>query len=138
MAALFNFEVHTPGKRFFDSKAEAIVLTLKDGEKGVYAKHSAFIAVTVTGILRIKDANGIWRSAFVSGGILEVKEYKNVLMVDLAEWPQEIDKESVLAAKQEAEERLQNSQFKFEIDRAKEDLRRAKFRLKLLEMEESK
>jgi F0F1-type ATP synthase epsilon subunit len=65
---------------------------------------------------------------------LEVKEYKNVLMVDIAEWPEEIDRESVLAAKQEAEDKLENAQFRFEIDKAKEELRRAAFRLKVLEM----
>jgi F-type H+-transporting ATPase subunit epsilon len=131
---LFNLEVHTPRRRFYDSKAQAIILTLADGEKGVYAKHSAFIAVSVTGILRIKDADGNWRSAFVSGGILEVKEYKNVLMVDIAEWPEEINRETVLADKQQAEEKLKTAQFKFELERAKDELRHAEFRLKLLEM----
>ena len=133
MEALFNFEVHTPKKRFFDSKAQAVVVTLSDGEIGIYAKHSPFIAVTVTGLLRIKDAEGTWKTAFVTGGILEVKEYKNVLMVDAAEWPQEINREAVMAAKQEAEESLRDAQFKFEIDKAKEELQRADFRLKLLD-----
>jgi F-type H+-transporting ATPase subunit epsilon len=134
MAALFNLEVHTPYRRFFDNKAQAIVITLADGEKGVYAKHSAFTAVTVTGILRIKDADGNWKAAFVSCGILEVKEYKNVLLVDTAEWPEEIDKESVLAAKQQAEDILKDAHLRFETDWAKEELHRANFRLKLLEM----
>ena len=135
MALLFNFEVHTPHRRFFDSKAQVIVINLVDGEMGIYAKHSPFIAVTVTGILRIKDAEGNWKAAFVTGGILEVKEYKNVLMVDLAEWPEEIDKDSVLTARQQAEDTIKEAQFSFEIDKAKEELRRVEYRLKLLEME---
>ena len=130
---LFNFEAHTPQRRFFDDKVQAIVITLLDGEMGIYAKHSPFVGVSVTGILKILDSEGCWKTAFATGGILEVKEYKTVLMTDIAEWPEEIDKDSVLAAKQEAEEILKESQFKFEIEKAKENLRRAEFRLKILE-----
>ena len=134
MAALFNFEVHTPHKRFYDDKAQTVVLTLVDGEIGIYANHSPFIGVTVTGLLRIKDEEGNWKTAFVTGGILEVKEYKNVLMVDFAEWPEDIDRNDVLAEKQEAEETLRESHFSFEVEKAKENLRRVDFRLKLLDM----
>jgi len=133
MPDLFNFEVHTPYRLFFSDKAQAITITLTDGEIGVYANHSSFTAATVTCILRIKDAEGVWHSAFVSGGILEVKDIKNVLMVDIAEWPQEIDKQRALELKQEAEKNLSDTGFKFEIDKAKEQLRRAEYRLKVSE-----
>ncbi len=133
MAALFVFEVHTPYHPFFSGDVEAVTLTLIDGEIGIYANHSPFTATTEAGILRIKDENGAWRSAFVSKGILEVKEHKNVLMVDAAEWPEEIDKERVFESKRKAEEVLKNSRLKFEIDKAKEHLNRAKNRLKVLD-----
>jgi len=132
MPALFNFEVHTPYRLFFSGKAQVVTIELADGEIGIYANHSPFTGLSVTGILRIKDADGNWRGAYVSGGILEVKEHKNVLMVDSAEWPQEIDKERALEAKMQAEKILEDSHFKFEIDRAKEKLRRANCRLKTL------
>ena len=134
MPALFNFEVHTPYRLFFSGKAEAITLTLADGEIGVYAKRTAFTAPVVSCILRIKDDKGKWRPAFITDGILEVKEYKNVLMVDAAEWPEEIDHDRALAAKQEAEESLEMGMLKFEIDNAKAKLRRAEFRLRAWEL----
>ena len=133
MMPLFNFEVHTPIKRFFDSRVQAVVITLVDGEIGVYANHSPFVAITVAGILKIKDFEDNWKKAFVSGGILEVKGHKNVLVADIAEWPEDVDKEAALAAIQQAKEIVNGSQFKFEIEKAKEDLRRAELRLKLLE-----
>ena len=132
MPALFNFEVHTPYHLFFSGKAEVIILTLSDGEIGVYARHSPFTAPVVTCILKLKDEKGEWRRAFVANGILEVKEHKNVLIVDAAEWSHEIDKDRAQAAKEEAEKVLQDSRLKFEIDKAKEKLRRAEYRLKLL------
>lgn len=128
----FNFEVHTPSRLFYSGKAQAIVLTLTDGEIGVYANHSPFTAVTVTCILKILEEDGKWHKAFISSGILEVKEEKNVLMVDSAQWPQEIDKEQTLESKHEAEKSLEENNFKFEVEKAKEKLRRAVYKLKLL------
>src|SRR5215471_10977141 len=135
MSALFNFEVHTPYHLFYSGKAQAVTLALADGEVGIYANHAPFTAVTVTGILRIKEDDGNWRAAFVSGGILEVKEHKNVLMVDCAEWPQEIDKERAIESKEQAEKILSDANFRFETDKAKDKLRRADYRLKVLEIE---
>jgi len=132
MPALFNFEVHTPRRLFFSGKTQAITLTLADGEIGIYANHSPFTAVTVTGILRIKDEEkDQWRTAFVCGGILEVKEHKNVLMTECAEWPEEIDRERALESKQQAEKNLTDANLKIETDKEKEKLRRAEYRLKV-------
>jgi F-type H+-transporting ATPase subunit epsilon len=135
MPAPFNFEVHTPRRLFYSGRTQAITLALADGEIGIYAHHSPFTAVTVTGILRIKDEKKEeWRTAFVSSGILEVKEHKNVLMADCAEWPEEIDKERALASKQQAEKILSDTNLKFETDKAKEKLLRAEYRLKVSEI----
>ena len=133
MGSLFNFEVHTPYRFFYSGKAEAITLQLTDGEIGVYANHSVFIAPVVASVLRFKDAEGKSRTAFISSGILQVKEFKYILMVDAAEWPEEIDRERVLAAKLKAEETIKNTQFHFEKDKAKKELRRAEYRLKVLD-----
>jgi F-type H+-transporting ATPase subunit epsilon len=135
MPAIFNFEVHTPYRYFYSGKAQAVTLTLADGEIGIYAHHSPFTGVAVTGILRIKESDGNWRAAFVSGGILEVKEHKNVLMVDCAEWPEDIDKERALQSKEQAEKVLSDTNLKFETEKAKEKLRRSEYRLKVLEMQ---
>jgi F-type H+-transporting ATPase subunit epsilon len=133
MPVYFDFEVHTPYRLFFSGKVEIITLTLADGEIGVYANHSHFTAPVVACILRIKDDKGVWRNAFVANGILEVKDIKNVLMVDAAEWPEEINRERALTSKREAEETLSDSQLKFEVYKAKERLWRANCRLKVLD-----
>ena len=135
MPAFFSFEVHTPYRPFFSGRVEYISLLLSDGEIGVYANHSAFSAPALSCILSIKDDRGALRRAFITDGILEVKEHKTVLMVDTAEWPEEIDRDRALAAKQKAEESLETALLKFEIDNAKAKLRRAEFRLKAWELQ---
>jgi F-type H+-transporting ATPase subunit epsilon len=134
MAELFNFEVHTPYRPFFSGKVAFISLTLADGDIGVYAHHSPFTAPAVSCILRITDDKGAQKSAFITEGILEVKDHKTVLMVDAAEWPEEIDHERAAAAKETAEQALKSAMLKFEIDNAKAKLRKAEYRLKAWEL----
>ncbi|MDR3167526.1 MAG: ATP synthase F1 subunit epsilon [Treponema sp.] len=138
MAKLYPFEVHTPYRLFYSGSVEGIILTLSDGEIGVFADHSFFTAPVVPGILKIKDNQGLWRTAFVSSGILEVKNHKTVLMVDAAEWPTEINRDRALAAKEQAEEALETGMFKFETLSAREKLKRAEIRLKVAESEARK
>ena len=133
MAALFPFEVHTPYRLFYSGMVEAVILTLLDGEVAIYASHSPFTAPVVPCILSIKDKDGNWKTAFSSEGILEVKEHKNVLISDAAEWPEEIDIERAKKAKERAEEILLNGGMKFEIDKAASSLRRARMRIRAKE-----
>ena len=136
MPALFLFEVHTPYRPFFSGRVESISLTLTDGEIGVFANHSAFTAPLMCCILHIKDDKGKSRQAFITEGILEVKEHKTVLMVDAAEWPNEIDAERARHAKELAEENINSGLFKFQISPVKSKLRRAEIRLKAAELKE--
>jgi len=130
MPPLFNLEVHTPYRLFFIGQVESIILTLVDGEIGIYAHHAPFTAPSESCILRIKDDKGVIRSAFVTEGILEVKDHKDVLMVDDAKWPEEIELERARIHQQEAEKNLASAFLKQEIERAKAKLHRAEVRLK--------
>jgi len=133
MAALFTFEVHTPYRLFYSGQVEAVILTLIDGEIAIYADHDPFTAPVVPGLLRIKDKDGNWKTAFVANGILEVKQHKNVLLAESAEWPEEIDYERAKKAKEAAEETLCQGGMKFETDKAAASLTRAIMRIKAKE-----
>ena len=133
MAALFNFEIHTPYQLFYNGQAQSVTLQLFDGEICVYANHCLITALVFPCTLRFKDASGELRTAFISDGIFQVKEFKYVLIVNSAEWPDEIDKDFALAAIEQAEEALKNPLSKLEAHKAKEKLKRAQCRLKVLE-----
>ena len=130
MAASFVFEVYTPYRLFFSGSVQAIVLTLIDGEAAVYANHAPLTAPVVPCLLKIKDAKGNWKTAFSSEGFLEVRNSKTILVSDTAEWPEEIDYERAKEAKERAEQSLDGSIFKFEIETAKISLMRANMRIK--------
>jgi len=136
MAAIFTFEVHTPHRLFYSGSVQAIVLTLLDGEAAIYANHSHFTAPVVPCLLKIKDKEGTWKTAFSSDGILEVTSHKTVLVTDTAEWPEEIDQERAKISKERAEETLKEAGLlKFEVETAATALRRADMRLKVRESE---
>ena len=130
MAVFFPLEVYTPDRLFYSGPVEAIVLTLSDGDAAVYANHSRFTAPVVPCLLKIKEKDGNWKTAFTSEGLLEATSHKTVLLSDAAEWPADIDYERAKAAKEKAEEALLEEKLKFETTNAAASLRRAKMRLK--------
>ncbi len=131
MAKPFRFEVHTPYRLFFSDEVESVVAGIEDGLIGVLAGHSPFAAPVPTGELRIKTADGKWKSAAVSDGILEVTRDRTVVLCGAAEWPDEIDRARAEDAKRRAEERLGESMMKYESERASASLARAVNRLKV-------
>jgi len=130
----FKFELYTPYRRFFSGEIEAITLTLPDGDITIYADHSFLTAPVQTGILKIKTKNGEWKNAFIADGILEVKAHGTIIMADAAEWPEEIDQERAEKAFAAAQEVMETGTFKFETSSAESACRRAKFRLKVKEL----
>jgi len=133
MAKLFIFEVHTPYRLFYSGEVEAVILTLIDGEVAVYAGHAPFTAPVMPCILRIKDKDGNWASAFTAEGILEVKSHKNVLISDAAEWPDEIDYERAKKAMEQAEKTLADETLVFKKESVVYSLHRARMRIKAKE-----
>ena len=134
MPALFRMEVYTPFRLFFCDDVEAVVLTLIDGETGIYAGHSLMSAPVSPCLLRIRDKNGSWITAFTEEGILEVTHHKTVLMSDTAEWGNEIDRESAIIARDDALLTINSGMLKSEIQNARQALRRAECRLKVWEL----
>jgi F-type H+-transporting ATPase subunit epsilon len=130
MPAFFPFEVHTPYRLFYSDSVEAIVLTLIDGEAAIYANHAPFTAPVAPCLLKIKDKDGKWKTAFSSEGILEVRQHKTYLISEAAEWPAEIDYERAKAARKRGEETIKEKLPRFEKESTAASLQRANMRIK--------
>ena len=131
MPGLFTLEVHTPYRLFFADKAQMLIARLPDGDIGICVNHIPMSAPVCTGILRIQDKDGLWREAFTTDGILEVTANKTVLLVENAQWPEEINEEAALTDRREAEEILKTRILKFETVAARAKLRQAEMRLRV-------
>jgi F-type H+-transporting ATPase subunit epsilon len=129
MAALFNLEIHTPYRLFFSGQVEALVADIADGQIGVQAGRSPFIAPLRTGSIRILGKDQVWKEAAVSEGVLEVSPELVTVVSGAAEWPEEIDRTRAMEAKRRAQERLNEDMLAFEAARARASLARADNRL---------
>jgi F-type H+-transporting ATPase subunit epsilon len=130
----FKFEIDTPYRQFFSDEVQAVTLTLLDGDITVYADHSFFTAPVMAGVVSLKGVDGVWKNAFISEGILEVKTFNKYLLVDAAEWPEEIDRERAEKALAAAEETISVGTFRFETAAAEAAARRARYRIKVADL----
>jgi F-type H+-transporting ATPase subunit epsilon len=132
----FNLEIHTPYKRFFVGKAEHLILTVQDGQIGILPGHNPFSAPIEVCIMRVlyaqrADEKPVWRSAFLSDGVIEMLGSKVTIVADTAEWPEDIDFERVEQSKNAALAELKEETFTFAATAAKKKLKRAEVRLSL-------
>lgn len=130
MESTFKLEIVTPERNFFSGEVEMIVLKTPDGEMGILYGHLPMVVAVGIGPIKIKR-NGEWLEAVLTDGFLEVKQEKTVILVDTAEWPDEVDINRARAAKERAEERLHSKISQLEYYRSQTALARALARLKV-------
>jgi len=130
MASTFILEIVTPMRKFFSGEVEMVVLKSLDGEMGILKDHVPMVVAVDIGPIRILQ-DGEWLEAVLNEGFMEITKEKTVILVDTAEWPNEIDINRAKEAKERAEERLQRQLAQKEFIRSRAALARAMTRLKV-------
>ncbi|GAE87271.1 F0F1 ATP synthase subunit epsilon [Acetivibrio straminisolvens] len=130
MSSTFYVEILTPERKFFWGDVETIIVKTPTGEMGILKGHIPTVVVIDIGTIKIKK-DGKWFEAVLSEGFMEVKQDQAIILVDTAEWPDEIDVNRAKAAKARAEERLQRQRSEAEYIQSKAALARAMARLKV-------
>ena len=128
MAELFKVEIITPDRLFYEGEAEFIEFTTIAGDIGVYAKHIPMTTVLAPGAVAVHNGEEVVIAA-VHSGFAEILGDKVTLLVEVAEWPDEIDVSRAEAAKDRAEERISNKSIDIDTRRAEIALKRALTRL---------
>lgn len=103
------------------------------GDLGVLPRHAAFMTTIQPGELRIAREDGEEVVMAISGGFLEVRENRVVILADTAERAEEIDVARAEAARRRAQERLAARVAEVDLARAEATLRRALARLRVAE-----
>ncbi len=130
MAATFHLSIITPEHSFFEGTVEMLVLNTPDGEVAIAAGHIPMVISTVEGELRLHQ-NGRCRWAAASSGFATVIQDQVLLMLQTAEWPEEIDIKRAERAEHEARERLRQKRSMEEYHMARSMLARAMARLRV-------
>lgn len=103
MAGKLNFEITTPERVVFSAAIDEVVLPTPQGEIGILPNHIPLVSLLSAGELRIKKGGETTYMA-VSGGFIEVRPDKVVVLADTAEHAEDIDEKRAEEARKRAQE----------------------------------
>lgn len=127
---LFDLSIVSPERVFYRGKVSMVGLSTSEGDVGIYKNHIPMTFLLVPGIVTITEEGG-QREAAIHSGFMEVLQDKVTILAEIAEWPDEIDKNRAEEAKVRAERRLQTKDPMVNLNRAEMALRKATVRLEL-------
>ena len=122
-----QLEIVTPERRAYTDEVDMVIVPGIDGQLGILPHHTRLITALGTGELRIKKG-GTEQSMLISGGFVEVRSDKVIVMADLAEHSDEIDEAKAVEARKRAESELEQSKDPVDIARVRAALQTALMR----------
>ena len=128
MAELFQLQIVSPNRVFYEGEASMVEMNTTDGEIGVYAKHIPLTTVVAPGLVAIHEEADV-KFAAVHSGFAVIMPDKVTIMAEVAEWPDEIDIDRAEESKSRAEKRLAEGDPSIDVVRAEMSLRRALTRI---------
>ena len=117
---------------YSEEGVDQVVAPGADGEFTVLPQHAEFITTLQPGELRISKSGGEEAMA-ITGGFLEVRNDRIVVLADAAERIEEIDTARAEEARRSAEEALRGQQGLAELAATQASLQRALMRLRVAE-----
>ena len=124
-----TFQMHLleADKVFFEGECESLVVPTTVGQYGILAGHSNMMP----GVLSYRAPGKEWRTAAVSEGMVKVEGNDILVLVDSAEYPEEIDAKRAQRAADEAKEAILQKRSVREYRTAQANLARAINRLRV-------
>lgn len=132
--AELTVEIVTPEKLLY-SQGGVTLLSVPGakGQLGILPSHAALLTTLDPGEIRIVRADGQEEVMAVTGGFLEVRQDKAVVLAETAERADEIDIARADAARRRAEERLMTREAGIDLARAEAAMARSLIRLRVAE-----
>ena len=126
----YRLKIVAPDKLFFDGETTQIIVRTTEGDVGILANHSSYVANLPAGPLKVK-IDGKFKTAAVSGGVLKVSKDLVTILAVSVEWDEDIDVERAKLAGEKARETLKAYQSGKEFENATFELKRALNRLNI-------
>jgi len=127
-----KLDIVTAERSVFSEEVDVVVAPGIEGQLGILPHHTPLMTTLQAGELRVRKG-GEEFSMVISGGFLEVRPDRIIVLADAAERAEEIDLARAEEAKRRAEERLAQRVPEVDMARAEAALRRALTRLKVAE-----
>jgi F-type H+-transporting ATPase subunit epsilon len=123
-------DIVTPYEIFFDDLVDMVIITSKEGEIGILPGHASMMAALVPGEIRFRIGDEV-KVAVSTNGYAEVGKDQVNIIVNAAEWAQDIDLPRARRALKRAEERYNDpTTDPQERNHARHGIERAKARIK--------
>jgi F-type H+-transporting ATPase subunit epsilon len=91
MASTFHLTIITPERTFFEGEVSFAEFMTEEGRVGIFPGHEALTLILAPGVLLIRDENGS-RKAAMHKGFAEILPDRVTVIAQIAEWPEEIDR----------------------------------------------
>ncbi|MFZ1977715.1 MAG: F0F1 ATP synthase subunit epsilon [Bacteroidota bacterium] len=127
----FYLEIVTPKRVIFKGDVSSFTVPGAAGSFQVLRNHASLLSNIHEGAVKVKDASGKEIHYATSGGVVEVRDNRVVLLAETAENVLEIDADRAKAARDRAQKRLKERAHDTDIERAQLALQRALNRLRL-------
>ena len=129
-----KLEIVTAERQVFSGDdITTIIAQGAEGQMAILPKHAPLVTMLEPAELIIRRNSGDEMFMVITGGFVEVKPEKTIILADACERSDEIYMERAIAAKQRAEERLKNLTQELDQSRAEAALRRSMARLRVAE-----
>jgi len=130
--ATLRLEIVTAERTVFSDDVTGVVAWGVEGQLGILPHHAPLMTMLQPGDLLIRKGNEE-QYLVISGGFLEVRPDKVIILADACERAEEIDIERAEEAKRRAEEILKTRPPEVDTAAAEAALRRSLIRLKVVE-----
>ena len=130
--ATTRLDIVTAERVVFSDNVDLVVAPGVEGQLGILPHHAPLMTMLLPGELVVRKG-GEEFSLVISGGFLEVRPDRIIILADAAERVEEIDVARAEEAKRRAEERLRTQPPEADMARAEAALRRSLARLKVVE-----
>ena len=130
--ARIRLDIVTAERVVYADDVDVVVAPGIEGQLGILPHHAPLMTTLQPGELRVmKEAEEF--SLAISGGFLEVRPERVIILADACERAEEIDVSRAEAAKRRAEERLKQPTPEVDVTQADAAMRRALARLQVVE-----
>ena len=110
MPATFELCILTPEHTFYQDQVEMLTVQALDGKTCIWAGYAPTVIVLAEGELILRDTNHIEKRAAASDGFITVTQDRAVVMLQSAEWPEDIDRARAERAERKARDALLHKQ----------------------------
>jgi len=132
-----KLDIVTAERVVFSDSVDIVVAPGVEGELGVLEHHAPLMTTLKPGELRARKGGEEYALA-ISGGFLEVRPDRVIVLADAAERAEEIDLQRAEAARKRAQEAIASAANQVDVIRAEAALRRALTRIEVAERRKRK